>query len=188
MERITKCGLLTFHEMTEEEYLEKYVMGKGSYMTYKEFAQNMGWDHNRINFLKTCVNQMTNETIKELMVTGKLSFYSRMMWDEGLWLMWDGEYREQGSLNRMYDQLLPEVELIDITEPVEELLSDYLGTKVSLKDVLNPSPFRTRKAVQEMTDTTAENLSYALWGYSGGVYIQNVQGYYRIPCDTLQLL
>ena len=96
------------------------------------------------------------------------------MWDEGLWLMWDGEYREQGSLNRMYDQLLPEVELIDITEPAEELLSDYLGIKVSLKDVLNPSPFRTRKAVQEMTDTTAENLSYALWGYSGGVYIQNV--------------
>lgn len=168
MERTTNNGLLTFHEITEEEYLARYVMGKGSYMTYKEFAQNIGWDHNKTGFLKTCVNQMTNETIKELMVTGKLSFYSRMIWDEGLWLMWDGEYREQGSLNRMYDKLLPEVELIDITEPVEALL------KVNLKEALNPSPTHTWKEVHEMTETTAENLSRALWGYSGGVYIQNI--------------
>lgn len=174
MERTTNNGLLTFHEITEEEYLKRYVMGKGSYMTYKEFAQNIGWDHNKTDFLKTCVNQMTNETIKELMVTGKLTFYSRMIWDEGLWLMWDGEYRDPVTMNRMYDKLLPEVELIDITEPVEELLSDYIGSKVSLKETLNLSPTHTWKAVQEMTDTTAENLSYALWGYSGGIYIQNI--------------
>ena len=174
MERTTDNGLLTFHEITEEEYLARYVMGKGSYMTYKEFAQNIGWDHNKTDFLKTCVNQMTNETIKELMVTGKLTFYSRMIWDEGLWLMWDGEYRDPVTMNRMYDKLLPEVELIDITEPVEELLSDYIGSKVSLKEALNISPTHTWKAVQEMTNTTAENLSYALWGYSGGVYIQNI--------------
>ncbi|WP_075579631.1 hypothetical protein [Acidaminococcus massiliensis] len=174
MERTTDNGLLTFHEITEEEYLKRYVMGKGSYMTYKEFAQNIGWDHNKTDFLKTCVNQMTNETIKELMVTGKLTFYSRMIWDEGLWLMWDGEYRDTVTMNRMYDKLLPEVELIDITEPVEELLSDYIGSKVSLKKALNLSPTHTWKAVQEMTATTAENLSYALWGYSGGVYIQNI--------------
>lgn len=174
MERTTNNGLLTFHEITEEEHLKRYVMGKGSYMTYKDFAQTLGVNHNKTDFLKTCVNQMTNETIKELMVTGKLTFYSRMIWDEGLWLMWDGEYRDSVTMNRMYDKLLPEVELIDITEPVEELLSDYIGSKVSLKEALNLSPTHTWKAVQEMTDTTAENLSYALWGYSGGVYIQNI--------------
>ncbi|WP_349687942.1 hypothetical protein [Acidaminococcus sp. DS4831] len=174
MERTTNNGLLTFHEITEEEYLERYVRGKGSYMTYKEFAQTLRMNHDKTYFLKTCVNQMTNETIKELMVTGKLTFYSRMIWDEGLWLMWDGEYRDPVTMNRMYDKLLPEVELIDITEPVEELLSDYIGIKVSLKEALNLSPTHTWKAVQEMTDTTAENLSFALWGYSGGVYIQNI--------------
>lgn len=168
MERTTNNGLLTFYEITEEEYLARYVMGKGSYMTYKEFAQTLGVNHNQTYFLKTCVNQMTNETIKELMVTGKLTFYSRMIWDEGLWLMWDGEYRDPVTMNRMYDKLLPEVELIDITEPVEELL------KVSLKEALNPSPTHTWKEVHEMTETIAENLSHALWGYSGGVYIQNI--------------
>lgn len=168
MERTTDNGLLTFHEITEEEYSTRYVMSKGSYMTYKEFAQTLGVNHNQTYFLKTCVNQMTNETIKELMVTGKLTFYSRMIWDEGLWLMWDGEYRDPVTMNRMYDKLLPEVELIDITEPVEELL------KVSLKEALNPSPTHTWKEVHEMTETIAEKLSYALWGYSGGVYIQNI--------------
>lgn len=173
MERTINNGLLTFHEITEEEYLEKYVMGKGSYVTYKEFARNIGWDHNKTDFLKTCVNQVTNKTIKELMVTGKLSFYSRMMWDEGLWLMWDGEYRDPVTLNRMYDKLLPEVELIDITEPVEELLSDYLGIKITLSEDLNLSSMNTVQGVKRMTQITADNLSVCLWGYRGGVYIQN---------------